>query len=297
MKPNIKFELQRNFGEIFNDSFSFVSQEFKKLVKSLFYFTGPFILIGTTCFGISQYSLFSGSSNLLNQSISGQFSLIYFIGIFFLFFGVIMLMNTVYSYIKLYTENGYDNFTVENVWYEVKQNFWNIFLTNFLLTIIYAVSGLISILFIMIPFIYLSTATIFVVPIKIFEKKTFKVAFSRSFYLIKNRWWFTFGLIILSSLVINILSAGISLPLTTISGIITYSTELAEDNKLWSIIMLIYYSLAIISYYILFSVIFIIITFQYFNLLEEKEHPSLFERIKEINNENISMNELNLKNL
>lgn len=234
---------------------------------------------------ISQFSLFSGISNFRDNKFN-NFTAYYFFGAVFLIIAVLMMMNTVYSYIKLYNKFGHNGFGVENVFKEVRGNFLKSFFTIFLLCILYALIGVVSIILAGIPFIYFYISTTFVLPIRIFENKNLSEAFSKSFKLIKNNWWSTFGLVILSSITINILSIGLTLPLTTIAGAVTYAVGVADNNKLYSIIMLVYYSFAIISYYILMSVVFIIIAFQYFNLIEEKEHPTLFERIKEINMDN-----------
>ncbi len=287
VNEGIVFQQQRNFGEILNATFTFISQEFKTFLKSLFFFCGPFILIGTFFIGMNQYSAFSNLSSLNNSTFTGKFAITYLVGYFFLFLGIVMIMNTVYSYIKMYNTFGKKGFTIENLWYEVKKNFMIFFITNFLLALIYILVGCVSIIFAFFPLFYILIVTQLVFPIRIFENRNFSEAFSRSFQLIKQRWFFTFGLLSITTLVINFISGVVSLPITSLAGILTYATGIDDGNKILSMIILVYYSLALISYYILMSVVFIVINFQYFNLIEEKEHPSLFRRIKEINAENI----------
>lgn len=282
---NVVFQQQRNFGEILNAAFSFISQEFKVFIKSLFYFCGPFILIGTFFISLNQYSVFSDDF-FRGQDIVSNYKFLYFLGgYFFLFLGMIMIINTVFSYIKVYNLLGHNNFALEDVFNEVKANFLKVLLTNFILIFLFILLGIISAIFLFIPLIYLMTSSILIYPIQIFDNSNFSESMRRSFYLVKQRWWFTFGLIIITSLIINFISGVVSVPITSLAGIITYSLGVGEENQLISIIMVVYYSLAIISYYILTSVIFIVVAFQYFNLIEEKEHPTLYKRIKEINPE------------
>jgi len=277
----IYFQKQRNFGEIFNATFEFIRQEFKKFAKSLMFFSGPFILIGSIFIGYSQTSLFSMMDN--SRSMNG-FAGGYFIGMFFILLSLTIITNTVLAYVSLYLERGSDNFEVEDVWKRVKQNFWMILGTNFLITLIYIPIAIVSIILLEIPFIYVAVATQFIYAIRYFEKLSFGAAFSRCFKLIKDRWFFTFGLILVCSMVLNFLSSAASLPISIISGATAYALGFDESEKFMQIGMLVYYSLALISSYILMSVIYLMLTFNYFSLVEEKEHPHLFKRIEEINN-------------
>jgi len=278
---DIYIQKQRNFGEIFNATFTFIRQEFKKFAKSLLFFSGPFILIGSILIGYGQFSLISLTENISSFS---NISVVYILGIFFILLSMTVIINTVLSYVDIYIKLGSNNFQVEDVWTKVKQNFMKILGTNLLITIIYIPIAIISIILFEIPFIYVAVATQLIYPILYFEKLSFGKAFYRCFKLIKERWFVTFGLITVCSMVLNFLSSAASLPLSIISGAVSYALGIDDADKYMKIGMLVYYSLALISSYILMSVIYLMMIFNYFSLLEEKEHPHLFKRIQEINN-------------
>ncbi len=275
---NIIFQRQRNFGEIFNATFGFVRQEFSKFMRSLIYFSGPFILMGTMFFGYSQISMFA----IFDDANISEFAGSYMFGAIFMFLAFTMLIDTVLAYVDIYNLKGANNFEIEDVWKIVRKNFFKVLGTNILLTLIYVPIFAISILMLGIPIIYVSVVTLFIYPIQYFEGLSFGNAFSKSFKLVKNRWFFTFGLILVCGLVLNFLTSAASLPLSIISGAVSYGLGVEDGEGYMKIGLIVYYALAIISTYILISVIYLTVIVNYFNLIEEKEHRYLFKKIEEI---------------
>jgi hypothetical protein len=49
MQPKIELAKTRDFGEIINDTFLFMRQNFKPLLKYFFTFCGIFLAAGTVC--------------------------------------------------------------------------------------------------------------------------------------------------------------------------------------------------------------------------------------------------------
>ena len=138
-----------------------------------------------------------------------------------------------------------------------------------------------------IPFIYVWVPTQLIYPIRLIENKNIIESVSRSFYLIKDRWFMTFGLLILSGIVWYFVNMILSIPVSLLGGISAYKSTSGEEDKILSIIFIIYSCITSIVQYTLYGVIYVLIGIQYFNMVEEKEHPQLFKRIKEINKDNI----------
>ena len=287
MKNNkIKFQQQRDFGEIINATFTFVSQEFKLLLQSILYFAGPFLLLGGIFLGKGQANLFTQLDNtslFSNPSdyFSNGFTSI-FLGGLFLTLGITAIITLINSYVAIYTKQEKNNFTIEVIWKEFKRNYFRLLGTNMLLSILFGIIGVISIFLLGIPFIYLAVSTSFIFIIQVVERKGYIDALSRSFFLIKGKWFMTFGLLILSVLIIYFVSMVIGYPFGILIAFL--QSYVPESNfDFLSLIMIIYSVISTIFYYSLFGVLHLLIAFQYFNMVEQKEYPDLMIEIKEIN--------------
>ena len=49
MTENIEFKKRRDFGQVINDTFTFMRQNFKPLIKTYFIFCGLFVLASLLC--------------------------------------------------------------------------------------------------------------------------------------------------------------------------------------------------------------------------------------------------------
>lgn len=287
---NIKiiFQQQRDFGEIINATFTFISQEFKLLLQSIIYFAGPFLLLGGIFLGKGQANFFTQFDNpslFSNPSdfFSNGFASIFFGGLF-LSIGITAIITIINSYVAIYIKNEKNNITIEDVWKEFKRNFFLILGTNILLSILFGIIGVISFFLFGIPFIYIAVSTCFIFVIQIIERKSHIDALSRSFFLIKGKWFMTFGLLLISMLVIYFVSMVIGYPFGILIAILqNYVPETNFD--ILSLLMIIYSVLSTIFYYTLFGILHLLIAFQYFNMVEQKEFPRLMKEIEEINQE------------
>ncbi len=282
----ISFKEQRNFSGIINATFTFIAQELKMFVKTFLYLAGPLLLLGTMFLALSQINIFSIIENDdLTGSIGGFIPLIilYFLGIVFQFLGVVAVNNVVSCYIKVYNNQGKKNLTVDDVWKEFKANYFRLLLSHFLLSIIFMVLGVVGILFLGLPYIYVLIATVFIFPIQVHERKGFIDAFRRSFYLIKDKWFMTIRLLVLVVIVFYIIFFGI---IFFGSIIVSISSAFSpEAGSIWLIkFSAIFYTvISVFLVAILYSVMNILVNFQYFNMIEQKEFPSLIKEIDKIN--------------
>ncbi len=283
----IKFNEQRDFGQIMNATFSFISQEFKTLFKSILFFAGPLLLIGVLLYGMAQY----GFMQLTNTSkydnnyteVIPQF-VYYLLGMFFLFLGMVMIVTVINSYIKTYQKEKRGKFTIDDIWKETKSNFLKIAISYFLLNIIFVIIGVLGVLFLEVPLIYVMVVTAFVFSVQVHENKGFIDAMSRGAFLIKDRWFMTFGLLLISMLVVSFITYALAIPGIIIAGVISgFSTAGNIDPAIISLITIFFTSIFTLFYYFLYGIIHILVNFQYFNMIEQKEYPSLRAEIKLIN--------------
>ncbi len=150
----------------------------------------------------------------------------------------VVALATINCYIVLYGEKRSNKITVNEVWDRVRQTFFMYLGTAIMLGIMLIVAYFIVIMFIvamgaaspalavlggfvLVPaFFYLiiSLSLTFIIrsyePVGVFE------AFMRSFNLISGKWWSTFGLIMVLSLIVSVLSYIPIIPLYVV-GIVT----------------------------------------------------------------------------
>lgn len=288
----INFKQERDFGDLFNATFSFISQEFKRLATALLYFVVPMLLlaaIALTVYSIKSQEMIqtlaqtqTGKPNpLAIFSVLG--SLWGYIG-FAILIGLIaytMLLGTVYGYIKLYIQKGPEEFTMSDVWGQITTHFLSFFVATFITGL---VIGL-GFIFCIIPGIYFGVALSIVWSIMIFEDVDFSTAFGRSMKLINKNWWQTFAVIIIATIIIYVLTIFISLP-SLLFGFKSFFKNIKNGQPLTTELPIGYYIFNTITHLLtqlLMVVPVVISAFIYFSAVEKVEKPSLIEKIGQIN--------------
>jgi hypothetical protein len=286
----INFKQERDFGEIFNATFGFIGQEIKLLGKAILYFVLPILLIAAVLgvlAGIEQQKAMNLISSGNTADITNPFSM--FSGMF-KYYGIVILLYmvgmtslscTIYGYIKLYTKKGKDQFTLDDVWAEIKRYFFPILGISIPVTVIIIFGTFLCV----IPGIYLGVSLCLIYIIYIYEEIGFSDAFSRSFNLTGQKWWLTFGIILIAYLMVSMISLILSVPsiLLGLKPLFTAFKNPEDPMKFnFSTAYYIMNSLTSLIGYLLYSILLIVISFQYFSLRELKEKPSLQEKIDQI---------------
>ncbi|HEY8402525.1 MAG TPA: hypothetical protein VIK89_14755, partial [Cytophagaceae bacterium] len=208
---------------------------------------------------------------------------IFFMLFFILSISIISLV--VFEYVNLYTDSSVEEFDVSDVFKLVKKDFFRVILGaigSYLIIML-------GMILLIIPGIYVSVALslLFIVMIK--EKASFSNAVSRCFYLIKGKWWSTFGLLFIMGMIQSMILYAFSLPITILTAVIGSMTMNMEQGAtifttVWSAVYMLMstftYALPIIA-----------VCFQYFNLVEMKESKGLMERIESIGTDTSVRNE------
>jgi len=163
MPPKIELLKIRDFGEIITDTFGFIRENFKPLVKCFFIFCG-FFLIGAAIFSVMQQIKMVNTINNIRldapNSVFGTngrnpFAIF---GVEYLMIMVFYLLSfaathiTVISYVALYKEKG--NIPPEPP--EVWAYFKHYFLTTFLISILLMIMLCIACIFCFVPLFYLA---------------------------------------------------------------------------------------------------------------------------------------------
>ena len=287
----INFKQERDFGDLFNATFSFITQEFKKLATAILYFVVPFLLlaaIAMTIYNVKAQELMSQA--MVPSGKPDPFALFSVMGSLLSYIGVAMLLSliassmllsTVYGYIKLYISNGSDGFSINDIWLEATKYFWQVLIAAF-------VTGLVILagtIFCVIPGIYFGIALCIIFCIMIFEEKNFSAAFSRSLKLINTNWWLAFGVLIITMIIIYILMIFLSIP-SMLLGFKSLFANMKSGQHLLTDMSMSFYivnSLTQLLTQVLMVIPTVLTAFLYFSFVEKIEKPSLMDKIDHIN--------------
>jgi hypothetical protein len=289
-KKSINFKQERDFGDLFNATFSFISQEFKRFATAILYFVVPFLLLAAIAMTIYSVKAQEMMQTFIQDSKPNPFAVFSIMGSLFGYIGFAMLLSlvattvllcTVYGYIKLYVQNGTDGFTINDVWMQVTKYFWQFLGSAFVIGLVVMAGSV----FCLIPGIYLGVALSIVFCIMMFEGKNFSIAFGRSIKLINSNWWFAFGVLIVVGIIVYILVIAVSIP-SMIFGFKSLFANMKTGQIPTMNFSVGFYIVNSITQLItqLFMVIPIVITaFLYYSTVEKVEKPSLMDKIGQIN--------------
>ncbi|PIQ47897.1 MAG: hypothetical protein COW03_13215 [Cytophagales bacterium CG12_big_fil_rev_8_21_14_0_65_40_12] len=293
----------RNFSEKLEGTFDFIRVTAKPLFKSLFFFTSPFVLVGTFLFS----NLFSSLMAITQSADSGvepDLSSIMSIGVsafgflFLMIFAGTMVVSVIYANIRLYELNQNADYTINEVWEKTKKMYWPIFGATFLYGVFFFVAYfvimipasliLVFLSILLIPVVYLVFAFFLVLmftalPAQIFGRKSLGNAISHSFKLLKGNWWSSLGLLILLMLIYNVVSVVFSIPFyvgMVFSVVSALEVDLMQETPMYMVLLnYLAGAILLVGTFITYSVPIVGMTLQYFNLSEIKEATSLIERI------------------
>jgi len=285
----IDFKQERDFGDLFNATFGFISQEFKRLGTAILYFVVPFLLLSAIAMTIYSVKAQEMMQTIVQGEKPDPFAVFSVMGSLLGYVGVAMILSlisitvlfgTVYGYIKLYIQTGEEGFSLTDIWLQVTANFWSILVASIVTSLVVGV----GIVFCVLPGIYFAVALSLVLSIMIFGEKGFVEAFGRSMKLVNTNWWFTFGVFIIAMIIVYILAILLSVP-SMIMGFKSILSNIKDThNPSLNLSTGFYIANAITSLFtqILMVIPIVISAFLYFSTVEKVEKPSLMDKIGQI---------------
>ncbi|HVV56368.1 MAG TPA: hypothetical protein VHC47_13630 [Mucilaginibacter sp.] len=282
MQTNIELAKARDFGEIINDTFTFIRQNFKPLVKYFFIFCGFFMLAEAAILVLLKIRVLAFANSITpggfqEDYFSRFYSLLggYFLVFIFILLEYTAIKVTVLCYMALYKQKQNTPPTSEEMWGYFKYFFLRILWCDFVLGLL-TVAGLV---FCLLPGIYLGTIFALVAPIMIVENGSFGYGFNQSFRLIKDNWWATFGVIIVVYIILYVVNLIVAIP-AAILGAGNFFLHLSDGVALSLPIAILTTVLETVAH--VFQILLIVaIGFCYFNLTETKEGTGLMERMNQ----------------
>ncbi len=276
MKQDFELRKLRDFGQVFNDTFVFFKDNLKPLLRSLFVICGVLMLIGI----VSTVATYLNVSSILNFKPDpntygvDRFNAAFFINLIITVFSLLITQACIslvtLCYMSVYLQNNNQEPTVTQVWGYFKYYFWRVLGASILTSIL----AIIGVFFCILPGIYLGIVFSLVIPIIVMENASFGYAFNKSFTLIRDNWWFVFGVLVVIGIIVYIANriAAVPLSLTTVSsGFLT--------NKSILVPVMIFFAILQNMLLITHSLSSIAISLCYFDLVEQKEGTGLIGRI------------------
>ncbi len=281
----IRFYKARPFGDRFSATFEFIGQNIKIIATSLMLVIGPFSIIIAILQGFMiKYiqSVVVDQFDIMSFTRMGRWG-----GILFLLLILVNTLNVsvIYNIMLLYNKK----FPEEEIRLtDVVNAIWKDILPLIFLGILsFFIVGLGMILFV-IPGIYLGVVLSLALPILFFERKGVLNAFDRCFKLVSDNWWSTFGLIIVSFIILTFIRFIVEYIVGLFSGLI-----INEEDGMEALMGIKYPIFIMISTFIQmllnslgYLVLMVVLAFQYFNLVEEKESMGLRQDISELESDN-----------
>jgi hypothetical protein len=301
---------RRDFGEVLNESTTFITQNFRIYSKGFLYFVlGPLLLVMIASVYSSRFGLDPAIA-----ATNPRFYLSHFFGdmlpalllVLFLV-SIVYIIQTVLSYEFLILYEAKDDpstITVGEMWDSIRANFWRmvgsylglilIFLllyiiTAFIVGLIFVVNGVLGFLFLLgalVFWIYLliPVSSLFFA-VRENEKLGVFDSIRRCYRLASRHWWRTFGLMFVVGLVVWVLKMLFVAPLYLIISLIkahyinvSFETSIQLTTTLTYIIQAL--SLAAGLYFS--AVANFVSAFNYYSLAENTDNISLLEEINTI---------------
>lgn len=310
----IEFHQARDFSRKMNATFEFIRQNFKPLAKSILVIAGPPILVASLIIG-SLMDEFLGFFQMAATNpgqmewvekyfMSVSFWLQILLMVVFLTISSIMNLATINNYLLLYGEKQTNKIEVSEVWERVRSTFWMYFATMFFfvllaiavyivllipMVLLSAISPALiffGVVILLCGFFYLMVSASLTFFIRAYEKNGFFEAIFRSIKLVRNKWWSTFGLIVVLYLIMMTVSYIFMIPwyvVTIVTTLHTTSIDTFQEPSLtWQVMSIAFVSLYYLIQMILAALPNIGIAFQYFNLVELKEATGLMNQIESL---------------
>ena len=285
--PLIKFYEKRQFGEKINATFTFIRENAWPYVKAQLIISGIILLI---------VNIFVNQLTLDFAFVSDPEELtLDFLVNFLNVYGLVLLSGLVtatlipivtYGYMRAYQHHAPQEITTSIILQNLGSKVFYVLLFN-IITLILVFLGM---LLFLIPGIYIWATLALGSAIILFEDSNPIDAIGRSFTLIRGKWWSTFGLIVVMAIIGYIISFVFGLPRALTFGIKAFTSfsesgdlqEVVEAAKGEQALNVLFSVFETFGQILLYSLIYIALAFQFFNLVERKESRGLMAEIDQL---------------
>lgn len=261
-KLNLREE--RDFSEKLNATFTFIKQNFKSFFLVMLVLISPLTILQSFYASYVQSYIFENTINIYREI--GSIMTIYGVMIVFYLLVHAWMQTIVFSYLKLYLD-GKEQITIGNVASLAIKKYSKILGVTLLVGIIVGLATLLLV----IPGIYLGIVFTLVPCIVFFEEDPAFEAISRSFKLINEKWWSTFGLLFVIVFIVGIMNLVFAIPQYIITFAAASHGQMPYNSTPYNVSG----AITAIGTGLLYPLIYITLAMQYFNLIERRESQGL----------------------
>ena len=286
-EQKIQLRKLRDFGENFNDTFLFLRQNLKPLLKSFFAISSIFMVGLAIFYGINQSRTFSNFGSIFRgndgtvTTYNNIISIEYLMLIIFMLLTFVTMETVLGAYIKYYLEHDGRKPEIDDVWAIFKRYFFKILLYS---VPIYLVT-LLGVIFCIAPGVYLWVLFTPFPLVVMIEDRNLVETYDRCLELIRDNFWISFAIYLVAYMIFYISHGIIEGVSTIILGLTAYfytgdvSTSLGIATSFLSIFS-----------YCFYIIYFVSVTLQYFNLVEKHDGTGLMGRIDTIGSSKTDIN-------
>ena len=277
----INFKQERDLGATLQDASTFIKQNFVKIMKPTLIVAIIPMLIGTFFMVTAMQTLYSDIGAMsdpleMYSNMAGMVPAYFLIMIAYVVAYIMFI-----AYIKLYAA-GQEDITLSDLTPILKSKALPLTFSWIALVILMYVGMFLC----LIPGIYLGVVFAHFFVISIIEESGFGATWKRSFFLIKDNWWSSFGLYIVTYLIAIGIMIVVYIPTYSIMAMEMFSAVKENDpaqmmntmSTTMSYIMPFYYLIALVMM-LLFAVVS---SLRYYSLVEIKDGTGEKELIDQI---------------
>ncbi len=271
---NLVLRQSRDFGDILSATFTYLRLHFKTLGKGLLFFSLPVIIISGVLIGSGFGDSFAASEAGLSEPEElGAFFFKFFSGLILLMLTFVVITQIVFKHMQLVDE-GVEDIDVNMLLEDFSRNFFGLIG----IYIVIGVATTIGIMLFIIPGIFISVKLSLAPAIYIIEEEEFGEALSKSWEVTRDYWWFTFGVNIVVSIIVNFASNIVIFPMYIIMMVVVFASG-EPDMNLFGTLFSVMYGLSMITVGLLYCIPVISQALVYFNLDERKSGATLTSKI------------------
>lgn len=260
--------------------FEYTRSALRPLFTAILQIVGPYIVVAAIASGLYAQQ-FSGLFGMVEQTTSGNtarflvpMSVLYLA----LVISWVMLSATVYAFVRFADrERRYPD--VAEVRTEMRGSIGMIIGSSILIVLILAFASL----FLILPGIWMSVPLSLVLVIRVLEGLSFADAVKRAIRLVRDRWWWTFGILILCYLAQAIAGGLFSIPSSFLTMFMVITAEPdSEAPLLIQIILSVLSALSQIASLLFTTLILVATTAVYFAHVERLDATTLSQRVSDL---------------
>jgi hypothetical protein len=173
-------------------------------------------------------------------------------------------------------EEGNRAITPETVWNRMK----SYILTSLGYSIVMVLFVGVAALFFILPGIYVSVCLSLMYMVLMRENLDLGDTFRRCFYLIKDKWWSTFGLLVIVGFISGIIGYIFQIPTMAVMISSLLQGKGAEaPSEVWNVISGV---IATVGSILVRSLVLVAVGFQYYNLVERRDGAGIINAIEDL---------------